>query len=338
MANIYDVVTAKDAKDFIENTEQPVYLGAALFPVDKQLGLELSYIKGRNGKPVVLKPSNFDALAPLRDRIGVEKIEHDMPFFRERMLVKEKDRQQINNFLAGGLTQQADAIIRLVFNDQKTLVDGALATIERMRMQLLASGQIDIDAEGVRYFYDFGLETDQFETLTGADKWDETTSTPILDLLEWKRKSKATRAVLTSATFAHLASHESIRKDMNPLGADNIILTDDEVKTYLQRKTGLTFAIYDETYVDENGVEQQFYPDGKITFLPAGNLGRTVFGTTPEESDLMTGSDANVEIVNTGIAVTTLKIPHPVNVQTIVSEIVMPSFEQADKVFIATVL
>src|SRR5690606_6452169 len=100
------------------------------------------------------------------------------------------------------------------------------------------------------------------------------------------------------------------------------ILTDDEVKTYLQRKTGLTFAIYDETYVDENGVEQQFYPDGKITLLPAGNLGRTVFGTTPEESDLMTGSDANVEIVNTGIAVTTVKIPHPVNVQTIVSEIV----------------
>ena len=39
----------------------------------------------------------------------------------------------------------------------------------------------------------------------------------------------------------------------------------------------------------------------------------------------------------TGVAITTYTEPHPVNINTVVSEIVLPSFEQGDKVFIATV-
>ena len=72
--------------------------------------------------------------------------------------------------------------------------------------------------------------------------------------------------------------------------------------------------------------------------IPDGDLGNTYFGTTPEESDLMSGNtDAQVEIVNTGVAITTIKEPHPVNIMTVVSAIVLPSFEAIDNIFIATV-
>ena len=74
-----------------------------------------------------------------------------------------------------------------------------------------------------------------------------------------------------------------------------------------------------------------------FTLLPAGALGNTWFGTTPEEADLMGGANANVQIVNTGVAVTTYNTVDPVNVNTKVSQISLPSFEAADKVFIATV-
>ena len=46
---------------------------------------------------------------------------------------------------------------------------------------------------------------------------------------------------------------------------------------------------------------------------------------------------ASVSIVNTGVAVTTIKEAHPVNVQTIVSEIVLPSFEKMDDIFVIKV-
>ncbi|MGZ7279945.1 major capsid protein, partial [Streptococcus pyogenes] len=67
-----------------------------------------------------------------------------------------------------------------------------------------------------------------------------------------------------------------------------------------------------------------------------GNLGYTVFGTTPEQSDLLGGeaTDANVSIVETGIAITTTKTTDPVNVQTKVSMIALPSFERLEEVHI----
>ena len=82
----------------------------------------------------------------------------------------------------------------------------------------------------------------------------------------------------------------------------------------------------------------KYYPDGYVTLLPAHPLGNTWYGTTPEEFDLMSGNvAASVSIVNTGVAVTTIKEAHPVNVQTIVSEIVLPSFEKMDDIYVIKV-
>ena len=69
--------------------------------------------------------------------------------------------------------------------------------------------------------------------------------------------------------------------------------------------------------------------------MPDGPLGETHYGTTPEESDLMSGAtDAEVSLVNNSVAVTTSKQIDPVNVETKVSMVMLPSFEMADGVFI----
>ena len=71
-----------------------------------------------------------------------------------------------------------------------------------------------------------------------------------------------------------------------------------------------------------------------------GSLGSTVFGTTPEESDLQSGDTpgAQVEVVDQGIAITTTKTTDPVNVQTKVSMIALPSFERLDDCYMLTVI
>ena len=75
-------------------------------------------------------------------------------------------------------------------------------------------------------------------------------------------------------------------------------------------------------------------PDDTFVMFPAGTLGRTWMGTTPAESDLMGGSVSNVSIVDNGVAVTTTQLHDPVNVEVIVSQICLPSFERADEVYI----
>ena len=69
---------------------QTPYLGAGLFPARKKAGLDLTWLKGSKGLPVSLSPSPFDAKAPLRSRIGFEKLEAEMPFFREGFRLTEQ--------------------------------------------------------------------------------------------------------------------------------------------------------------------------------------------------------------------------------------------------------
>jgi hypothetical protein len=79
-------------------------------------------------------------------------------------------------------------------------------------------------------------------------------------------------------------------------------------------------------------------PDDTLIMFPANTLGSTWFGTTPEESDLIGAKVANVSITDTGVAVTAMEKADPVNVETKVTMICLPSFEAADQIIIADLI
>ena len=90
--------------------------------------------------------------------------------------------------------------------------------------------------------------------------------------------------------------------------------------------------------MNDSGAAAKYIPDDTFILLPPGNLGNTWFGTTPEESDLMSSSTVeNVAIVDTGVAVTTIKQSDPVNVEIKVTQICLPDFPTADQIVIADV-
>ncbi len=82
-----------------------------------------------------LMPSNFDVKSKFRDRVGIAVSETEMPFFRESMLVKEKDEQEIMR-VQDSNDPYATEVLNNIFNDSQTLIDGAKVVSERMRMQL----------------------------------------------------------------------------------------------------------------------------------------------------------------------------------------------------------
>ena len=111
------------------------------------------------------------------------------------------------------------------------------------------------------------------------------------------------------------------------------MVRESDVRALLLSELGLTVAIYDKKFKTEAGATTNFYPDKYVTLMPATTLGNTWYGTTPEEADLMSVNfNGDVQVVETGIAVTTVNKPHPVNKETIVSEIVLPSFERMNEV------
>lgn len=346
MNNIMELVSAKALTTYWQETvsNRVPYLGEGLFPAKKKMGLDLAWIKGYKGLPIALKPSHFDTKATVRDRIGVKKIETEMPFFREAMTIKERDRQELLRFRENDNQALYSSIISEIFDDRAQLIEGALIQAERMRMQLLVTGGISIVANGVDYTYNYDVDGEwtknNYQEMSGTSMWsDVEKSTPLEDLRAMQSKVvdltgvKPTRAIMTQKTWNYLLQNKTIKVAINPLAGGLNMVRDAELKSLLLSELNLTVAIYDKKFKTETGATQNFYPDNYVTLLPASTIGNTYYGTTPEEADLQSANfNGDVDIVETGIAVTTINIPHPVNKETIVSEIVLPSFERMNEV------
>lgn len=334
-------------------SNQIPYLGATLFPARKKAGLDLSWLKGSRGLPVSLMPSAFDAKATFRDRIGFDKLETEMPFFREGFKIKERDRQEMLR-VQETTDPYAEEVLARIFDDARNLIDGANVVPERMIMQLLfpVDGEcgISIKANGVDYTYDYDADgswkTSNYTALTTTALWTAPeTADPfaafktVKDAIRAKTGDELTVAIMNTYTFNLMTATDAMKnRYLSTSGISLGYLTDAEAKAVVQGTSGLQVAVYDKQYKDESGAAHSFVPNGYVCLIPAGNLGNTWYGTTPEEADLQGASSAEVSIVNTGVAITREIQNHPVNINTFASEIVLPSYERMDSVGVLKVI
>ena len=343
MDTIFDLVVAPELSAYWQTltADRTPFLGEELFPPDKKLGLELDWIKGSKGLPVVLKPSAFDVNSTIRDRIGFEKLTADMPFFKESMLIDEKLRQELNRVLETGNEAYIESVLSRVFDDNIQLLEGASAQRERMRMMMLTTGVINIEANGQTYYYDYKMPAEN--KVTVSKSWADPTADIIEDIRLWQEQIedatgvKPTRALSSRKTAGYLMKNDGIKKAIYTSGIIGHV-NETRLKQFLQDEFELSLVINNKRYKNEDGETVKYVPDDTFVMFPEGELGKTWFGTTPEESDLMTSKVANVSIVDKGVAICTSHKIDPVNVDTKVSQIVLPSFETADQVIIADVV
>ena len=343
--SIFDLVKAPELTAYWEERmqDEAPYLGEELFPNDKKLGLKLDWIKGAKGLPVVLKPSAFDAKAQPRGRLGFDKLSAEMPFFKESSYIDEELRQQLNMVMETGNQAYIDAVVNRVFDDEMRLLRGARARREEMRMMALTTGAIAITANGQAYSYDYGVPASH--KVAPSTLWSNlSTADPIEDIRAWMDTIendtgvRPTRAVCNRTVWGYLRKNQNIIKSLFVLSNGQVgALSDARLTQYLGDELGLDLVVYSKRYMNDAGTAAAFIPSDLFVLFPEGNLGNTWFGTTPEESDLMGGKVANVSITDTGVAVTTVQQSDPVNVETKVTMICLPSFESADSVYIADV-
>lgn len=338
MPTIFDFVNATEMVSYWETLtkDRQPYLGETLFPSQKKLGLDLKWIKGSAGLPVVLKPSAFDAGAVPRARIGFDRLSAEMPFFKESLYIDEELRQQLNMVLETGNTAYIDAVLNRIFNDNTVLLEGAAARREQMRMMALTTGAISITANGQDFDFDYGLPATHKVTVTTA--W----SNPAadigadiltgLDLIEDDTGVRPTRALCDRKTWNSMLKNNDFKE-----AHDQTTFNDRQLKQYLMDQYGIEVVVYSKRYNNDSKTATPFVPADTFVLFPSGALGNTWFGTTPEESDLLGGSAANVAITDVGVAVTSIQKADPVNVETKVTMISLPSFPVADQVYILDV-
>ena len=324
------------------------YLGRGLFPYKKKMGLDLSWIKTSKGLPVSLAPSAFDTVSTIRSREGIKIEETQMAFFKESMLVKEADEQEILRVQEASDPYAKDVLAR-IFDDAETLVEGAEVVPERMVWQLLApqtngKPQISISANGATYAYDYdpnGTWTaNNYVALSGTSVWSDTTnSDPVKDVddmaqaIEAVTGSRPTKMVCSLQTMNYLKQNDKVKSYVLAQNQTaTVVMTNARVKEVFSNELGIDIIVYSKQYKNENGVASKFYPDGFVSLIPDGALGNLWLGTTPEERTLMARPEADVALVEGGIAVTVTVSEDPVQTKTTVSEICLPSYEQMDSV------
>lgn len=339
MDTIFNLVQARELAAYWETLTQDEapYPGQELFPDNKKRGLDLKWIKGAKGLPVVLKTSAFDAAAIPRPRIGFDSLSAQMPYFKESMYIDEELRQELNMVLETGNQAYIDTVLNRVFDDEVNLLRGAAATRERMRMMALTTGVITMANNGQEFTFDYGINNKGEADVAWSDREN---ADPIEDIRVAKEAIQIatgdvlTRAICDGVTWRNLRNNEAIKKDIFVLTNGAGAVSDNRLREYILDELGITVLVNDKRYKDEEGNTVKFVPSNTFVLFPDGKLGETWFGTTPAESDLMTSNAANVSLTDTGVSVVTAQKHDPVQVETIVAQICLPSLEAADSIYI----
>lgn len=329
------------------------YMGLGFFPEEKKQGLDLKWVKTHKGLAISLAPSNFDALPVIRAREGLKTEKTQMAFFRESKYISEEDLQEIDRIKEED-DPYLESALNSIYDDTSELIRSAEVVPERMRMQLLATTEghpaIGIESDGVKYAYDYDptgeyASSHYLKLDTDTDKWSDTTNSKPLDDINKGRKAleklgySPRYILMNSNTFDYLLANEQVKDAILAQNTTaNIYLDDDTVKTIIKLKTKMEVLIYDKMYKDEDGNEQYFYPDNKVTLLPATPVGKTWFGTTPEERTKGQVADVDITMYGKGIAIAVKsEYGPPAKTSTTASEIVIPSYEGMDATYVIEV-
>lgn len=341
--NLYELLTANDVVEYWINKElnRVPLVGETLFPLTKEIGTELSWIKGAKGKVVGLRLSAYDAKAIKRDRQGIKQYKTIMPFFKEKMTIDEALRQQLNIIMQTNNQKLVNNILSKIFDDIITLIQSAYNKLEIMRMQMLTTGTITLSENGQSYSYDYGMPS--ANKMTATTSWSTATADISGDIIAMKEQAKIngytlTRAMCNSSVIKSMCQNTAFKNAIYLFAGGTVNILPQTVISYISSVYGINIYVNDDSYVTEEGIVTKYIPDDTFVAFPDGNLGETHLGVTPEESDLMTSQVANVSLVDNAIAVTTSPLVDPVNVDTKISMAALPSFEAADGVIIFDVV
>lgn len=339
MDSIFDIISSQELTAYWSEMSQndAPYIGEELFPAAKKRGLDLKWIKGSKGLPIALKTSAFDAASVPRPRIGFDRLTAQMPYFKESKYIDEELRQELNLVLETGNQAYIDSVTQRVFDDEVSLLRGAAAVREAIRMMALTTGVVALTANGQTFTFDYGVSHKSTVTTSWSD---HKNSDPLEDIrvaaekIQEETGAVIERAICSGKTWRDIRNNEAIKKSVYVLSNGQATVSNDRLHDFIMAELGIDVVVNDKRYIAYGGTATKFVPDDTFIMFPTGQLGSSWFGTTPAESDLMGGSAANVTIADTGVAVSTVQKADPVQVETIVSQIFLPSFEAADQVYI----
>lgn len=350
------VFSASQFAGYVEDVNPALTAGnlfEALFPISGMDGLDFSYIKSANGAIELNSPSAFDAEPIAQNREGFDAVKGELPLFRKKMVLSEKEKYTLNLYLNANNEDGVKRLLTQIYNDQLTLLTGSLATMEFLRSRALMDGKITILSKGGAVAIDYKVPTANKHTLTGTDAWSDPDAKIVdyiqdaLDIVEDETGIRPSRIAMNRKTFRYLRDNAQIRANLLPLGVmasatvqDQAVVNDAQIMGTFKALTGITEMMIYNKKVMLDGTMYDLVEDDKVAIFPASELGKTMIGTSPAElsASMANAAGAQIAVTGEGIAINVVtKVDAPYTTETQVEFVGLPSFPMSDKLVLMTV-
>lgn len=341
--NINELVTAPNVAAYYEQSnvaDGEVYLSEALFPNKRVGGRMLSFIKGKGGNAVLARPVAYDADVRVVSRTPFAKMTTEMPMFGESLIMDVQSQIDFNMIMSSGNDALIKTTVTEYFNDRANLLVRLKARPHQLAMSLLSTGVVKINADK-----DNAIEIDYTDAAWKANNKLESvsawatlaTSTALSDLESAIEKAeddgvKIASLLMSRNTYKQLVDSKQVSDRFNAQG--NLSITRDGYKTLIEQSLDVEILVENKKFkLSDGGDDEQYFPDGVVTLLPEGNIGSMAFGTTVEE--LSAAEDpSKYSVTADGIGISVIREGQPARIATNAFEIVLPSAEKIDSVYI----
>lgn len=334
MNKFFDYITSQIIASYYEENvkDQAPYLGEMYFPNKVTDDYSIKWVVGAESAPVAVVASNLDTDPLKRDREGFEARKAEMVFFREALTLTETQRKELDiAFRLGDV--EFNRALALVFNDIVNAIKGARASVEKMRMELLATGKIGIRENGVDVLLDYKLKENQ---VVAADM-----TKPITMLKKYRKayydlnQEYPEDMIISSKLLDEWAETQEVKDLLKNVvfSTPQLGFDGEDLARFIGTHFGINVQVNDKTYLTaRNKVATKFYPEDRFTFLPHREIGDTYFGTTPEMLD---NKFIDTTVVDDGISISEQETTHsPLRKDTVVSFTTLPSAPLANKLMI----
>lgn len=246
---------------------------AGYLPVQENPTLSYSFRAGAKTDVDLATFRSFDTPAPYGRTVGGQEQSGKLLPISRKLPVSEYNELQY----AGNTAMLGDVLDGYATN----LGRGVAFRLETARIEVLLTGQLSINENGVVQTIDYGRNA----ALTVAAQWTAAGSTPVDDIIEW-RQTVGTYGRTPTAALLTLDVMETLSTNAQVIGyalgrTDNLPgrVSYDDVRGVLGSFGIVNVTVVDEAYsaYDLGG---QVFPTGSFVLVPgtAGALGTTQVG------------------------------------------------------------
>lgn len=338
MPRIEEVFNTNELINYFKERKVTPMLGEALFPERKIQDIEFDMILGSGGLPVSASVHAMDTKTQLASRQAIEKGVASLALIKRQIKLTEKEIIKVQN-------PRNDAeltfVLSQMYKDSEKMVEGVKVRVEAMRMELISSGNIKIEENGVKVTLDYGVPDSNRKSFN----WSGSTAKPLDDLdalataVETSSGYRPTRALTSRKIVKTICNNTSVRKAVFGTNSDKVV-TLTQLNDLLTQMELPTLAVYEEKYKVETGTgfeTKRYFPDNVISMFGDATLGETIYGLTAEEVKLIGDGKMDEASMVGNIFVGTYTSIDPVGEFTKAAATALPTLPQGLELGIGTI-